>query len=182
MEPSPPLPLSLHPSARAWRTRGWNGTRLHRVPLLVASPASVGRGTHSCAGSRDGRAPLALVNLRLSITAPSGEAFFCFGSGLLLISWHVRVWEDFPAFLKNCFYCPSQITKPRLALLPGREQRLEARSEQETRRERAFAVLSKRYGLPRLKHLSYASPACLFTRAANWAKSHGDFVRLTNVG
>lgn len=32
-EPSPPLPLPLHPSARAWGTGGWNGTRLPPCPL-----------------------------------------------------------------------------------------------------------------------------------------------------
>lgn len=69
-------------------------------------------------------------------------------------------------------------------LLPGWkwEQGLEACTEQETQRERVFTVLSVLCSPPLMKHLSYASPACLCTSAANWAKSRGDFVRRTNVG
>lgn len=92
--------------------------------------------------------------------------------------------EGFYCFPKKRFYCTSQITASCPMLPPGqeREQGLEAHMEQERQWECVFAVLSKCYSLPGLKHLSYASPACLLTRAANWAKLHGDFVRLTNVG
>lgn len=70
-------------------------------------------------------------------------------------------------------------------LLPGWkwEWGLEARTEQEAQRECVLTVLSECCcSPPLLKHLSYASPACLCTRAANWAKLCGDFVRRTNVG
>lgn len=89
----------------------------------------------------------------------------------------------FYCFPKNQLYCKSQITNSRQMLLGWRwEQGLEARTEQEMQRERVLTVLSERCNPPLLKHLSYASPACLCTRAANWAKSRGDFVRPTNVG
>lgn len=90
----------------------------------------------------------------------------------------------FICFPNNHFFCKSQITRAQQMLLPGwkGEQGLETHPEEERQWERVSTLLSECCSPPLLKHLSYASPACLCPRAANWAKSRGDFVRQTNVG